>query len=150
MEKVREQNAPSVRRFIDANVFLYAFISTKRKLSEKDSKLKQASKAIVERIEKGEKVMTSAVHLSEISNVLEDVMPKSAIEIVESIVLNENIEIVSVGKEEYAASLEMAKIHGAGINDCVAAVIMSEKNIKEIYSFDTDFDKITGITRIEK
>jgi hypothetical protein len=37
--------------------------------------LKQAAKNIVARISKGEKVITSVVHFSEVYNVLEDYLP---------------------------------------------------------------------------
>jgi len=138
-------------RFVDANVFLYAFLKTGRKLSEKETRLKRISSGIIERIEKGEKVLTSAVHISEVSNMLESLTSKETTqEIVESVLLNENIEIAEVGKGIYMASLELAKIHKVSINDCVASIIMKAKNISEIYSFDNDFDKIDGIVRIEK
>ena len=138
-------------RFIDANVFLYAFLEPRGELTEDEMKLKQASKSIVLRVEKGEKVITSVVQISEVSNVLEArASNKVAREIIESILLNENIDIQEVNKGLYAASLELAKIHDIGINDCVALAVMQTNSIKEIYSFDTDFDKIEGIKRIEK
>ena len=138
-------------RFVDANIFLYAFLKTGRKLSEREIMLKRVSRNIVERIEKDEKVLTSAVHVSEVSNMLESLTSnETTYEIIESVLLNNNIEIAEVGKEIYVAALEIAKTHKVSINDCVASVIMNTKNVSEIYSFDSDFDKIDGIIRIEK
>lgn len=148
---MREQNdALSARRFMDANIFIYAFLKTERKLSEKEAKLKQASKSIIERVEKNEKIITSVVHLSEISNVIESVTPSDALGIIESILMNENIEIAEINKDTYATAIELAKIFKVGLNDCIATVIMKTNGIREIYSFDGDFDKIDGISRIEK
>lgn len=137
-------------RFIDANILLYAFLKTERKLSEHDIRLKQASKSIIERIEKNEKVLTSVVHLSEISNILESIMPANALEIIESMLMDENIEIAEVSKEMYATAIELAKIYKISLNDCVATIIMKAKGVEEIYSFDGHFDEIDGISRIEK
>ena len=136
-------------KFADANIFLYAFLEPKKKMAGKQSSLRQESKNIVTRIEKGERVITSVVQLSEISNILEArTSRKFSREIMESMLLNENIEIIEVSKELYAAALELAKIYDISINDCIAIEVMKINNIKEIYSFDSDFDKADGIKRI--
>lgn len=138
-------------RFVDANVFLHAFLESTGKLTGSERTIKQSSKDIIRRIEKGERVVTSVIHLSEISNILESRSSnKIAREIIESILFNENVQITEVNKELYNISLEMAKIHDIGINDCVALTVMQANGIKEIYSFDADFDKIEGIKRVEK
>lgn len=137
-------------RFADSNVFVHAFLKTERKLSEKDMRLKRASKEILERVEKNEKVMTSVVHLSEISNILESLASNElACEIIESILLNENIEVAEIDKGAYTTALELAKTYKISLNDCVACVAMKKNGIGEIYSFDADFDNIDGIRRIE-
>ena len=79
-------------KFADANIFLYAFLEPKKKMAGKQSSLRQESKNIVTRIEKGERVITSVVQLSEISNILEArTSRKFSREIMESMLLNENI-----------------------------------------------------------
>ncbi len=143
-------DVPKARRFVDANIFLYAFLKTERKLSEDSTRLKRASKYIIQRIENGERVLTSVVHLAETSNILESMTSDSSTEIVESILLNENIEIAEVDKEIYTTAIELAKIYKISLNDCVAVVIMKTHGVSEIYSFDDDFDKIDGIARVEK
>ena len=138
-------------RFADANIFLYAFLHPKERLAEKQTILKTTAKSIVTGMEKDEKVITSVVQLSEICNILEArASHRFAQEVIESILLNDNIEIAEVSKETYVASVELAKLYNININDCVALAVMQSRNIKEIYSFDADFDKIEGIKRVEK
>jgi predicted nucleic acid-binding protein len=61
--------------FVDANVFIYAFLKTKRQLQPNELKIKEAAKRIVARISRGEEVATSVVHFSEVCNILEDFLP---------------------------------------------------------------------------
>ncbi len=138
-------------RFVDANVFLYASIKPKSTATGKIKDIKEKSVEIVKKISGGEKVLTTTVHISEVSNVLESSMPsKLAQETIEKILFDENIEIAGVDKNIYASSLELAKILDISINDCVALVAMKSNGIKQIYSFDSDFDKVEGIERVEK
>jgi len=65
-------------RFLDANVFIYAFYRPTRKLNaDKDKKaMKDDSKRIIRRINDGiEEVTTTVVHLSEVSNILKRALP---------------------------------------------------------------------------
>ena len=57
-------------KFLDSNVVVYAFFVPRRQLSLVEQQLKQKSKKIIEKIDAGEKVAISVVHLSEIANVL--------------------------------------------------------------------------------
>lgn len=58
-------------RFIDSNPFIYAFYKPKNELlDQKKIELKNKSKAIVNRINEGEKVLTTTVHISEVYNLL--------------------------------------------------------------------------------
>ncbi len=59
-------------KFADANVFIYAILKPRRELSEKELEIKSRAKAILARINEGEEVFTTVVHLSEVANVLED------------------------------------------------------------------------------
>jgi len=58
-------------RFIDANVFIYAVVKPKRRVPKDIVDIKSRAKAIMERVDGGEPVLTSVVHLSEVANVLE-------------------------------------------------------------------------------
>jgi len=138
-----------VVKFIDANIFLYAYLKPKRKLKEHEVKIKEEAKKIIKKVNMGEEVIISTVHFSEIANILEENIPlEKAIEIEESILLKKNIKFIEINRKDYINSLETAKKYKIGLNDVLAYTVMREHGIKEIYSFDKDFDKLPGITRI--
>ncbi|MGI0084251.1 MAG: type II toxin-antitoxin system VapC family toxin, partial [Nitrososphaerales archaeon] len=57
-------------RFLDSNIFVYAFYKSKRELSASEKSMKDFSKKIVTNSENGsEKVLTTIVHLSEVVNI---------------------------------------------------------------------------------
>jgi len=60
-------------RFVNANVFIYTVLSPKTSISEQIKKKKEAVRQIFLRINNGEIVTTSTVHLNEVANVLEDI-----------------------------------------------------------------------------
>jgi hypothetical protein len=51
-------------KFLDANIFIYAYYKPRKELSEKARWMKEKSKKILKRINDGEEVVTTAVHLS--------------------------------------------------------------------------------------
>ena len=132
--------------FVDANVFVYAFLKTKRQLQPKELEIKQAAKNIVARISKGEKVITSVVHFSEVCNVLEDHLPyEEAILLEKGLLYRENVSICEVAQEDYIKAVSIAEDHMVGVNDALAYVLMKEQTIQTIYSFDKDLDVFTDI-----
>ena len=50
-------------RFVDANVFLYAYLKPKRKLKRHEAEIKKHAKNIVYKINKGEEVILSLIHI---------------------------------------------------------------------------------------
>jgi len=137
--------------YVDANVFVYAFLKTKRQLQQNELEIKQAAKNIVARISKGEKVITSVVHFSEVCNVLEDHFPsEEAILLEKGLLYRENISICEVAQEDYIKAVSIAEEHTMGVNDALAYVIMKERDIRTIYSFDKDLDAFTDILRVIK
>ncbi len=59
-------------RFVDASVFLYAFLKPRRPLPKHLAEAKESAKKIVERIDRGlEEVVTTVVHLSEVASIIE-------------------------------------------------------------------------------
>ena len=137
--------------FIDANVFVYAFLKTKRQLQQNELEIKQAAKNIVARISKGEKVITSVVHFSEVCNVLEDHFPsEEAILLEKGLLYRENISICEVAQEDYIKAVSRAEDHAVGVNDALAYVIMKERALRTIYSFNKDLDAFTDILRVIK
>ena len=136
-------------RFIDSNVFIHAYIKPKRKLKEHERRIKERAKAIIKSVNNGEEVLTTVVHISEIANLLEDFMPlKNVLDIVLGILLKSNIHVVEVSYEDYLTALSIAEKAVIGLSDALAYVIMLQKGVKEIYSFDKDFDKLGKTLRV--
>jgi predicted nucleic acid-binding protein len=137
--------------YVDANVFVYAFLKTKRQLQPNEAEIKQAAKNIVARISKGEKVVTSVVHFSEVCNVLEDHLPFEEANLLEKgLLYRENISICEVAQEDYVKAVSIAEKHNVGINDALAYVLMKQQAIQTIYSFDKDLDAFADIQRVTK
>jgi len=135
--------------FVDANVFIYAFLKTKRQLQPSELKVKEAAKNIVARISGGERVVTSVVHFSEVCNVLEDYLPFEAAILVErGLLFRENILVCEVTQQDYIDAVSLAGDLHVGANDALAYVLMKKQGIGVVYSFDRHFDVFTGIQRV--
>lgn len=135
-------------KFIDASVFLYAYLKPRKDLPPELSRLKAKAKEIISRIEKGEPVMISVVHLSEIANIIESRASLSkSIEIIESIIMLNNVRIKDVSLNDYLSAIKIAREKSVGINDALAYYLMKKHGISEIYSFDKHFDNFKDIKR---
>jgi len=133
-------------RFIDSNMFLYAMIKPKKSISEKILRKKEKAKRIILRIEKGEEVVTTVVHLSEVANILEaKVNLKTSLKFVENLLLAENVKVLPVSQEDYLKALLIAKEKNVSINDALAYLKMAEYGIKEIYTFDNHFKNLNVV-----
>jgi predicted nucleic acid-binding protein len=60
----------------------------------------------------------------------------------------DNVKIMGITREAYFAAAELGDDLKLEANDALAVDIMRLNDIKEIYSFDEDFDEIEGITRL--
>ncbi len=130
-------------RFIDASVFLYAFLKPKKKVPKDILELKENAKKILLRIEKGEKVATTVVHLSEVANILESYSSKTkSIEYIKAILSKSSIHVYDASIASYGEAVLKAEEYMIGINDALAVIYMEKLGLNEIYSFDSDFDKI--------
>jgi len=58
-------------RFLDSSIFLHAYLKPKRELRDAEKEIKKKAINILENIERGEEVVTSTVHISEILNMIE-------------------------------------------------------------------------------
>ncbi|MGB9631131.1 MAG: type II toxin-antitoxin system VapC family toxin [Candidatus Methanodesulfokora sp.] len=136
-------------RFVDASVFVHAFMKPKRELKPHEVQIKNAAKGIVRRIDEGEEVAITVVQLAEIANILEDYMPlEEALEIEEFLLRAPNVKVVSISSRTCTEALELAKRKGVGLSDAIAYIAMLRNGIYEIYSFDKDFDKLEGVKRV--
>lgn len=137
-------------RFLDANIIIYDSLKLERKLDDRTLEIKESAHKIIGKIKSGEEVITTVVHISEVSNILQNLLSlETAQEIVSDILECDFIKIEEVNKEKYIESVEIAKQNKIKINDGLAVVVMKNLGVTEIYSFDEHFDKIEGIKRLK-
>ena len=135
--------------YVDANVFVYAFLKPIRKLQPQEVAIKEAAKKIVARISGGEEVVTSVVHFSEVCNVIDDYLPfREALDLEKGLLLRENIQIHEVTQEDYVNAVSTSEQHHVGINDALAYVVMKKLEIAKLYSFDRHFDCFSDVERL--
>ena len=136
-------------KLIDASVFVHAFMKPRRRLKPHEVKIKDSAKAIVKRINEGEEVGLTVVQLAEIANILESYMPlEKAFQVEKFLLYATNVRIYGVTRKNCVDALKVSEDKGIGLSDAIAYIVMLENGIKEVYSFDKDFDKLEGIKRI--
>ena len=130
-------------RFLDANIFIYAYYKPRKELSEKARWMKEESKKILRRINDGEEeVVTTVVHLSEVNNFLKKSMDMASLQnLFLELYSLENFKIVGVSAKDYLAAIAMMAETGLDANDCLALKVMKDMGITEIYSFDRGFER---------
>jgi len=133
----------SSMRFLDANIFIYAYYKPRKELSEKAKWMKEESKKILKRINDGkEEVVTTVVHLSEVNNFLKKSIDIASLrDLFLELYSLENFKIVDVSAEDYLAAVAMMAETGLDANDCLALKVMRDMGITEIYSFDRGFER---------
>lgn len=138
-------------RFVDSNIFLHAFLKPRRKLTQKEFKVKEEAQAIVKVIEGGEEVAMSTVHLSEVVNVIEAGLGlQKSLGFLAWVLSMDNIEVYSVGLGHYEKSLLIANESEVSVNDALAYLFMKSYGLKEIYTSDKHFDQLKDIVRLPK
>jgi len=137
-------------RFLDANIFIYAFYKPKKPLTEKEETMKEQAKRIISNVSQGkEQVITTVVHISEMVNILKNGMPRDLLtRTILGLFMLDNVKILDVTKDAYFAAVEMGEDFKLEPNDSLAVDIMRQNDVTEIYSFDDHFNKIDGITRL--
>lgn len=137
-------------KFLDANIFIYAYYKPKKQLTEKEESMKQQAKEIVRKISEGkEEVTTTVVHISEIVNILKKGLTKDQLtQTILGLFMLDNVTINDVTKEAYFAAIALGDDFKLEPNDALAVDLMRQNEIAEIYSFDEHFDRVDGITRL--
>ena len=137
-------------RFLDANIFIYAYYKPKKQLTEKEHRMKQHAKTIINNISKGkEDIMITVVHVSEAANILKHGMPQDQLTtIIRGLFMLDNVKIIDVTKNAYFTATDLGEDLKLEPNDALAVDIMRQNNLEEIYSFDEHFSQIDGITRL--
>lgn len=137
-------------KFLDANVFIYAYYKPKIRLDSNQKRMKDKSKKIIEGINsRRTKVLTSVVHLSEVSNILKRSFSMGElVSLIETLYSLDNVIISDVTANDYLIAIEMGEELNLEPNDALAVHLMQENDISEIYSFDEGFEKVEGIFRL--
>jgi predicted nucleic acid-binding protein len=137
-------------RFLDANVFIYAYYKPKKQLTEKECQMKENAKKIISNISKGkEDILTTVVHVSEVVNILKHGMSTEQLTtIIRGLFMLDNVKILDVTKSAYFAATELGEDLKLESNDALAIDLMRQNGVAEIYSFDEHFNQIDGITRL--
>ncbi len=136
-------------RFVDASVFVHAFLRPRRALKPHEQTIKHNARAIVTRINHGEEILTSVVHMIEVANILEDWMvAEDARSVQAGLCMRDNVVTLQVGKDELIEAISAGQALSLGTSDALAVVLMEANSVDEIYSFDKDFDRVDGIRRI--
>jgi predicted nucleic acid-binding protein len=136
-------------RFLDSSVFLHAYLKPKRELNDTEKEIKKKAINILENIERGEEVVTSTVHISEVLNIIEARLGlDAAIRLLEDLLAMENIRIEKVDKKDYEEALVLSSRYKISPNDAIACAISLRMNISEVYSFDKHFDSVPFMKRI--
>jgi len=129
-------------RFIDANLFIYAVLKPMKPLPAAVMQKKTAAKEIFLRVNAGEPVVTTTVHLSEVANVLEDAAGIGfACDLLSAVMAKPSIAIRPVSPEDYRESIYRAQKYSVSINDALALIVMEQQGIDEIYTFDRHFTR---------
>jgi len=137
-------------RFLDANVFIYAYYKPKRQLTQSETQMKENAKKIISNVTHGkEEVLTTVVQVSEIANILKHGMPLDQLtNTIRGLFMLDNVKIMGVTPEAYLAATELGDDLKLEVNDALAVDFMRQNDVKEIYSFDEHFNDIEGINRL--
>jgi predicted nucleic acid-binding protein len=138
-------------RFVDTNVFIHGLINPDKELEGHEIQLKEAAGKIIERIYNGELVGISTAQISEMANIIENLAPAIAMDIEDFLINMPTVKVYSVTRKTTQDAYDIAKKYQPnkiGLNDCIAYVIMKKHGYDEIYSFDKDFDTLSGVKKI--
>jgi uncharacterized protein len=137
-------------RFLDANVFIYAYYKPKKQLSEKERQMKDQAKKIIANVSKGkEEAVMTVVHVSEVANILKHGLPQEQLtSVLRGLFMLDNLKIVDVSRDHYFAAVELGEDLKLDVNDALAVDVMQQNGLSEIYSFDEHFAHVGGITKL--
>jgi predicted nucleic acid-binding protein len=118
-----------VTRFVDTNVFIYALTA--------HPQFGQTAKNILERIEKGEAVITSTLVLCEVAWVLEAMGRQGDIKpTLEKILSYASLEIADFNEDDLLMGASNMASEKLDFNDGVNFALMMRLGVSEVYSND--------------
>ena len=128
-------------RFIDSNVFLHAFLRPRRELSYEEGRMKEEAQRIIRLVEEGEEVATTAVHISEVVNIVESGLGlQRSLGILAWVISQPNIQVYPATVDSYERALPVAQERGVSANDALAYLTMRDNGLAEVYTFDKHFN----------
>ena len=141
LRRVRERMPP---RFLDTNVLIHH-------LTHNDEAKARLARDLLLKVERGEeKVITSPLVIFETAFILQR-LQKATKESIRMkllpIILSRNVQLAN--KRLYQRAFDVYVSEHISFADAYNVAYMEAEGISEIYSWDTDFDKLPGITRIE-
>ena len=123
-------------RFVDANVFIYILVKSPKEAYE-------TSKQILKRIENGEETLTNTAVIQEVVDWLEYNNRKREVKnFITAINSYLTMNKINTAWDDMLAALDDIEKHDIDFVDALTLQTMKKNNIKEIYSNDTDFDRI--------
>lgn len=132
-----------MRKFLDTNIVLRYLLADHPKQSPR-------AKEFLERVEKGEeKVITTPLVIAEAVYVLESTGAdrKKISQALSKIISLPGLQIA--GKQNFAKAFSLYQKKNIDFVDAFHAVFAKEKGLKEVVSFDKDFDRVAGLSRKE-
>lgn len=131
-------------RFLDTNILL-------RYLTRDDDHKARRALDLLIRVEQGEeKVITSSLVIFETVFTLQSFYKLPRLQIKELIVPIISLRGLHLpGKNTYYRAFDLYVTQNISFADAYNAAYMLAEQVSDIYSWDTDFDKIEGITRLE-
>jgi predicted nucleic acid-binding protein len=131
-------------RFVDANVFIYVLVKSPKEDYE-------ISKGILKRIENGEETATSLAIIQEVVDWLEyNNRKKEVRSFLTAVNSYLTMNKLAVPWDSFLAAQDDVDKHKIDFVDALTVQTMAKNKISEIYSNDTDFDRVPSIKRIWK
>ncbi len=133
-----------MRFFVDSGVWIGAF-------NKKDKHHKVASKIIRYLLdEEIDKVYISDYVFDEVTTYIKKkISPEASILVAEAMLDSQNIEIIFMNEKLFNASYHIFKMYNRlNFTDASIVVIMKNRKIKFLYSFDSGFNSVKEIQRL--
>jgi predicted nucleic acid-binding protein len=133
-------------RFLDTNILL-------RHLTRDDPRKAQACYRLLQRVERGEEVVaTSGMVVAEAVFLLHSPrhygLPRERVrQLLEPLLNLSSIRLPN--KSLYKRAFDLYCQRNIGFTDAYNAAYMEARGVREVYSYDTDFDRVEGIRRVE-
>lgn len=144
-KEIKEQDSKKIleKRYIDANLFIYAAID--------EENIGKNAKNILLEIKEGKyKAYTATLTVDEfLWRVQKEVGKELAVEGVEIFFTLQNLELINIDNDLITRAINIYKTQNLDPRDAIHLSAMKQKNINTIISSDPDFDKIEEIDRID-